>query len=421
MSEPGKIRHLSRKDLGKGLLGIAAGSALYFLGEKVHDNLIEPIRKLNGAWEKAQSHTVDSFLDENKQQLTKVRLGCSFSPEQMKYLGVAMRPQEAVKFIKEQLGMQDVRLSFRFENLLQPDGSISFKYYDEYIQEFISQGFSICWNIDTFKVSRYPEHHFEKFLPKNINIPPPNTEVQLDNPLAKWVLEFNEKLYAEFEKKYHINDRIKKGDLIQGINEPFTCAGGKKLSASIPFLRANILALHKYFSEAKLVINSPGVPNVDWEQTTLQLVDNFIEQMIKEDATLKDKLVNGFDWYGATPNGQQPLGATRQLDMNAVVEMKAGSKYLENRKQKMIPTQGTEIQWEPWGDKTRPGNYLDELIFALIRSLQVCDTANPTLLSLWGVENHLLHAKDLTGDYFEMRDLIKQINQRKLFYGKYLS
>lgn len=409
MSEPGIGHHFTRRNLFRAGAGFVAGVLAY---EAKH-HIVEPIRKLNEDWEKAQSHTVESFLDENKQQLFNVRLGCSFSPEQMKYLGINTTPQEVVKFLKEVLGMQDVRLSFRFDKLLQSDGSIKFDYYDKYIQEFIKQGFRICWNIDVFKVSRFPEHHFENSVPKEI-IPPPNSEVQLNDPLAKWVLDFNDKLYTELDSKYHINkERIKKGDSIQGINEPFTCAGERKLKASPPFLRANILALHKFFSEAKLVINSPGVPNADWEQTTLQKVDDFIEQMIKEDPTLKDKLVAGFDWYGATPNGQQPPFADRQLDMNAVVEMNAGSDYFEKRKQKKIPTQGTEIQCEPWGDKKRPGNFLDELIFALMRSLQICDATEPTILNIWGVEYLFNPNMQNTSpeEQASIRNLIKQINQ----------
>lgn len=414
MSEPGNIRHLSRRDLGKGVLAVAAGSALYFLGESAHDHLIEPIRKLNEDWDKAQALAKNpEALKQYVTNLPNVRLGCSFSPEQLNYLKINTTPQEFVKFLREDLGMQDVRLSIRSNEIpLNAKGEFDFKNYDNYIQEFIKQGFRICWNIDGFKVSRYPEHHFDPKIPPNI-IPPPNTEVKLNDPLAKWILDYNKKLYAALDTKYGINARIKKGDSIQGINEPFTCAGERKLKASPSFLRANILALHEVFPEAKLIINSPGVPNSDFDQTTMQMVDKFIEQMIQEDLTLKDKLYSGFDWYGTTPNGQQPVGATRQLDMNAVVEMNAGSKYFEKRKQKKIPTQGTEIQCEPWGNKIRPGNYLNELIFALMRSLQVCDTSNPTQLNIWGIEYLFKPNMQNTSpeEQASIRNLIKQINK----------
>jgi len=412
MEKSSKASHTSRRNFLKAL-GVSA--ALLFMGKEARTHLLEPIRLLNEDWDQAQKHTPESFLSENKEQLKNVRIGCSFSLEQMEYLEFSITPQDAVGFMKDKLGIQDVRLSFRSDRILSPDGSINFDYYDAYVQEFIRQGFQICWNIDGFKVSRYPEHHFSKNLIEGIKLPPQKTEVQLSDPLAQRILLYNKALYKAIQDKYDLKSRFAKGDTLQGMNEAFTCAGDYAIKASVEFLEANILALHQSFPEAKLLINSPGTPDSFMGRPTLIKVDDFIVNIYARYPELVGKLIAGFDWYGRTPTSFHPPGADRPLDMNAALQLTEGPEIMDQHRQKArkhkFSSQGTEIQWEPWGKHKTPGQSLAEFIFALTRSLKVCDTTKPTLLSLWGIENHLLTFANPTSEQLSMRRIIKQINK----------
>lgn len=417
MEEPRKIPHLSRKSFLKTLLGGAATGALYLMGAEGRDHLLAPINELNTDWELAQSYDPQSFLQERKQQLAQVHLGCSFSPEQMEYMKLPRKPKEDVAFMKNALGMQDVRFSFRSNRIFGSNNTFDFQYYDAYVQEFMRQGFRICWNIDGFKVSRYPEHHFSKYLLQDISLPPPNTIVQLNDPLAQRVLAYNQLLYEALEQRYGIRSRVKRGDTLQGINEPFTPAGVERLVASPEFLAENVKALHAFFPGAHLVINSPGVQasSFPFSPTTLQEVNNAIEQMYIQDPSLRGGLIAGFDWYGLTPSSQKPPFATRPLDMNAVLQLTEGSQIIvqqvEKAKKGGFSMQGTEIQWEPWENYTSPGNSLSEFMFALIRSLKLCDTSRPTHLNLWGVEQHMKQSANPSKEHLAMRDMIQHINQ----------
>lgn len=421
MEEPGKTPHISRRNALKALLFGTGAGALYLMGTEGRDRLYVPIDELNKDWELAQSlaqlNDPQNLPREIRQQIAQVRLGCSFSPEQMDFLDVPTNPKVDVAFMRDELGMQDVRLSFRSNRILKANDTIDFQYYDAYVQEFLRQGFRICWNIDGFKVSRYPEHHFSKYLLQNISPPPPNTIVQLNDPLAQRVLAYNQLLYEALEKEYGLKSRVKRGDTIQGINEPFTPAGVERLIASPGFLAKNIKVLHDFFSDAHLIINSPGVPAspIPFSPTTFLEVNNFIEQMCKQDPSLRGRIIAGFDWYGLTPSSKKPPFAKRPLDMNAVVQLTEGSdifqKQIERAQKGGFLIHGTEMQWEPWGSYTSPGNSLSEFIFALIRSLKVCDTSKPTLLSLWGVEHHIKHSVNPSKEHLAMREMIRQINK----------
>jgi|GEM_PF-6148013 len=418
MEESGKTPRFSRRFFFKTLGAGAAAGALYCMGKEGSGRLFDSIRELNQDWRTAQAHTSASFLRENKQPLAHVRLGCSFSPEQLEYFGVTMKPQDAVRFIEQELGMRDVRLSLRSNKMLGPNNTFDFRYYDRFIREFLHAGFRICWNIDGFKVARYPEHHFSQFILEGITLPPPNTTIRLTDSLARRVLAYNQALYEALEKTYGLKRRMAGGDLLQGINEPFTFAGDCQLNAAADFLAANLTALHRFFPDALLLVNSPGVPSPSSSlanPTTLQEVDSFIEQMLKTDPSLQEKLIAGFDWYGLTPLGQQLPLADRPLDMNAVVRIAGGAdiiqKHLSSARRNGFLSEGTEIQWEPWGQYTGPGNSLAELIFALTRSLRLSDPTRSTLLRLWGIEYHLSQITNPSPDHLAMRSLIKQVNQ----------
>ncbi len=75
----------------------------------------------------------------------------------------------------------------------------------------------------------------------------------------------------------------------------------------------------------------------------------------------------------------------------------------------------TELQVEPWGERNKPGNDVQSLRFAVLRSLPFVDPSKPTTMRLWGIEH--LYAKLVKGEEIEehkkIRELIRLVNVKR--------
>lgn len=387
--------------LSLGALGIGTElqtNAIGVLAEQIKDQKIASLDN-------------DNFIDVNKDKLSKVRLGCSFAPEQFGLSLVTLDEDRrngkldnalsALKFAVKDLGIKKVRLGIRWNNSVNENSELDFRLYEPFLDYCVKNDVDICINIG-IKVFRWPEDH----LPDGLTAKKHAT-VYLQSDLAKKSLDHTNNLFNFLNQKYG-DEGIARITTIQPENEPFDGFGKSGLKIDPYYLKKIINLCLSYFPNSNLLVNSSNPLN-------LSLISEILRSVAKDNPQAKEKLISGYDYYPYHPAFPILPGLGR-IDPISVSKIVDGDKYIKQKDEARkhgFKIEITEGQAEPWEDIQLPGNSAKAFRFMIQRPINhVLDTAKESAISIWGIEHlaNIALSGQANDEHEEIFDLIQKIN-----------
>jgi hypothetical protein len=339
----------------------------------------------------------------------------------------------------KQLNISRVRLSIYTNKIIDDakidieDPIINIDYYEPWLEEFNENNIKItlCTGI---KTPRWPEIHYSNRLLHKIYRKTPEGKRQIDSndPLSRFSLKINEKLYKELANKYP--DLVKE---IQVENEPRNNFGpkDKHWTFSNDHLIKSVALAHKYFPEITLSTSTPAT----WNK--LKKMNTLFKDVLRTIPTLENKLKLGINYYWLQPKTYKfadnySLARLNDLSIFSLFHLPLHQRI------KQLNTLGikiyiSELQAEPWYPSLGieklawAGNRLDVLIHNIIRCVRYWqkDSAiskfgrdikdkDKISLTLWGTEELLRHLRASTSDKYtdahsKIVNLITSINRQK--------
>lgn len=347
----------------------------------------------------------------------KIRIGCSFSPE---YFGaaadggqpgsheIAMRVLRAAV---EDVGMADIRLGLRWDNLA-PDGVTITSFYKPYLDYCFNHPAvrSVALDIGPMKTFRWPEIHVpDTVLDSLRKVPKKTATITPEMEIARLSLAHAQRTVDYLGREYD----GEKPTFIS-VNEPFHGFGRFKWTMSEAYIEQllDIVYDSGYFGDAGLLINSA-------QGIELNRIADFFETLVRKRPALKGRLTSGFDIYPFLP----PV-----LDFPVVREVTANVRRIRrdwddqaamNLRRARDPAVGyrieiTEAQAEPFGRQQTVGNSLPHYQHVLAQCIdRILDPAqDESVIRLFGIEYQLqtVFSGAATAANLQILDVTRQIN-----------
>ena len=416
-------RGFSRRSFLASSAKISAGLFVSYAGVKEGTKLFErflaaPLDQLEA--ERQASVSNRDFIERNRDRLANIRLGSSFSPEEFRYLtdrdGEFADPRQALGIVINELGIRDIRLGTRWSEVVDEKGEFDLRLFDIYYVPFIDycieNGVEICLNVGPIKTFRYPEDHVPQKVLDNLSyIPLKNTMIDPDLEMAEKALNYLNSLLSYISSKYR-GEKMERIKIVQPENEPFNHAGRNKWALSHDYLLATMGIINKYFPKSSILINSDG-------EKSLEEISDFFKILMQKNSQFRGRLISGIDFYHKKP-GRVELPVIGQLDPITWEQVKGDNPFRENiersrSREAPYKIEVTELQNEPWGSQTSPGNSASDLRFIIQRSLDhLIDPDKESVLRIWGIEmlvRRMIRGR-LSKEQTEITDLITKINFR---------
>jgi len=327
----------------------------------------------------------------------KLKLGTSFSPEYSAELGIN-NPLELLSIVVNQLGINQIRLGLRWNQIEEPDGKINLTFYRKYLDFLLNNNCKVCLNIGPIKTFRWPEEYF----PIDIKIPE-NKIVNSDSDISKRSFQYLNNLLSSLR-----NDYGSKLDLVsfQLENEGFNRFGTTCLLMSKEYYIQLVKILRSYFPNNKLMVNSAGRRN-------LKKICSLFEELIKEKLSVGEQLSLGLNYYFKIPHTLpffkriEPLKFSFPFDMGI-------SELHKIQNEKHFGLEISEAQFEPWGVQKSPGNSVEDFDYLIEKCLGFFpQNYNEKLIRLWGIEE--LSVKIFRN---EINETHKTLIERILYYSE---
>jgi len=330
--------------------------------------------------------------------MKEIIFATSFSPEYAKYLGT--NPIEILRIIHEELGINDIRLGLRWNNIEKEKGKISLEEYDKYIKYCIKHKCKICLNVGPIKVMRWPEEHIPHWIDtEGIDM------VEKDSELAKYALEYFHKVLTLLKKEYGRDLTPGKGVSFQIENESYNRFGQKKIIMSEGYMVDVAKILNEYFPGNKLMLNSSA-------RNDIRKVMSLFETLISSNIYSWEKFIIGLNFYFKLPNRFSFTERINPWFFSKPFSMSL-SKLKRLQREKGFGIEVSEAQFEPWGFQKSPGNSYEDLKYVLRVATKVfSDQYSSQVIRLWGSEEIAMKmkGKNLTDEHSLIIEKVKNIN-----------
>ncbi len=292
--------------------GLFVGGTTNILNE-ANDRLLQPALQLKADWETASAENAQ-FIDEHKDELKNIRLGCSLSPEQLNWLGIHDSPGQVFDYLHG-LGIKDIRLGIRWDHSVDEDGKVDLSYYAPWIHESMKRGMDLCLNVGPIKVFRWPEDHVPKSVLKRLEqqgrLPKKGGLIGPDDPMADEALGYLNTLLPELKKLT--------GDhavTMQPENEAHVPFGEHEWVASHEYFLRVCETIKDHFPDSPLLFNSPAVHQ---EKSPLEHTSTLEQTAIAAQAIITThpdwEIITGADVYPDTPHSAKiPLPGNLRVD-----------------------------------------------------------------------------------------------------------
>ena len=407
----GENSNLSRRSFLALTSGVIAGTASFYPeGVSAQDKIYKTANLFLNQGEEWKDALQDNtlFVEENKQRLKGLSFGFSFSPEELYGLSPAnYKTQEkekladesldAIKFMHEDLGINEVRLGVRWKNAVDENGNFDFDFYKTYFDYCLKNGISVCLNLG-IKVFRWPEDHVpQKYLEGS---PKEKSIITMKDRIASESLEFSDKLLDHLNKNYTQAELSNIAE-IQPENEAFNSFGKHGWIMGKDYLTTFVQHIESALPGRKILFNSSEFGDLNNIYDLFGILSNFVD---------KDRLITGIDYYPFCPaNSIEPVAYSE------LMSFLPGEKTLDDFRNNGYGTpELTEIQAEPWQNFPFPKDNATCLRYITKRGFN--DILNPDengKLRYWGFE-YLMHAdKKISApvfDFFKKVKAIKEIN-----------
>lgn len=349
----------------------------------------------------------DDFLLKYKNELRRISIGCSFSTEYLEYKsGNFVNVVDAAKFIVEELGVKEIRLSIRWDKVWD-DGNINFAYYEKVFRYFLTSDVNICLNVGPIKTMRWPEEHLPLSIINNLNaLPAKGSVLKSSDELSGISKQYLTKL-LKFLKEHFSESELAKIKSFQTNNEAFNRFGNYQWTIDLDLESEFIELVDDEFPTRKLLLNSSGRNNMSKNL-----------QLIKRANLAGNKFTLGYNYYYKVP-GQAEIPIINKFD-NLIITFPFSirTQWLKRfAKRNDVTLEVSELQAEPWQHITSPGNSIREFKFTLIRSIQEMLNLNShtkSVIRFWGIEELCMRhiRNELNCEHKEIIKLIQTINQK---------
>lgn len=324
----------------------------------------------------------------------RIRLGCSFAPE---YFGAAAeggRPgaeetaMRALRAAVEDLGMADIRLGLRWDNLA-PDGVYLSSFYRPYLDYCFGHPAirTVSLDIGPIKTFRWPEIHVpDAVLDRVRRVPQSSATITPEMELAQLSYGHAERAVAYLGREY---DGAKPVSI--SLNEPFHGFGRFEWTMSEEYLDQliDIVFGSGYFQDADVLINSA-------QGLDLDRIADYFEALVRRRPELRGRLVSGFDIYPFLPPVVN-IPVLRELLANIRRTIRDWDRSVaRSLRRAHDPDYGyrievTEAQAEPFGKNTVVGNSLPHYQHVLAQCFdRILDPAQEeSVIRVFGIEYQL--------------------------------
>jgi hypothetical protein len=402
---------LSRRDLLKlaplAVFGIGVGGIVL---EKAVEAYVEQLFD----WQTAGLPNAE-FLAGLGDRVKGLRFDSSFSPEQLADVSNgSVKPVDALRFLKKDLGMRDFRLGTRWDRLVSkknPD-QINLDYYEDTLGECLTGDSTVTLNSGPVRVFRWPEVHIPDFVLAGLHPRPPDgAQIMSGTDIARKSLEHTQRLYEALKNHYSISE-LSHLKTVQTNNEGRDSFGKPRWTIDPQLENESINLALQYFDEVNILMNCGDILN-QWDVT------NFLVGL-KRQGKIKGKIISGVDFYPR--NSNLPVGGI--LDSIGLAQAMVFNPLEFNRNSGVDEVECTEGQLEPWKDNpkpgeealARPGNSVREARYLMLRAINnILRTGTPSRIRWWGVERltYLALTGQLTEEQEKIIDLTQRVNSQR--------
>lgn len=420
-------QRLSRRKLGKKAVEGAAAFAVVKLGIEAAEKPIAINQQL-ADWNEANLPD-DAFLKRHENHFGLIKLGCSFSPEQLGYVysllgGTEAGTEQGIEALKlaRELGISEIRLGIRW-SIVAPDGNFNSKifnaYYKPYLDYCIENGININLNVGPIKTFRFPEEHVPQAILNRLSKMPKNGEtIDPDSELAQESFQ-HLNAFLPYLISIYDKEQLSRITTVQPENEAFHSAGkgthGWKVSKE--YLIKAIDIIHTYLPDAKILLNSST------SGEDLKTIRETFKEVVRKYRELKGNLICGVNFYYNHPDLQSIPFTNVKLDPITLSELKGNNVFKENRdkaKEDDIEVTVEEAQLEPWmidGEEVirSPGNSVREFKYLLLRSMRnILIPGKEARIMLWGFERFAQAKDSLSSEQKRILYMVREINRINL-------
>jgi hypothetical protein len=347
-------------------------------------------------WSKLSNKDVVSHL---KTFYPNLEIGCTFVPEKLMYLNYSdEKILENFDFIVQELGIKEIRLGIRFTSIDVVKNE--FGIYKDLLDYAVDNDVRLTLNVGPIKTCGWPEYHIPNDVMDECEIPEHGKCVDCDSQMAQAMRGKLEE-FLEYLKSNYSKEQLQTV-VFQPENEAFFQFGEQRWLIDQKHIQKVISLIQNHFPENKILLNTP-------ETHFVKDIAQFAEQ------NPQTKFILGMDYYYAIGDfGKYRI--SKMVDQS-IFSRKAGAMSFSQTKEKCrelgIETEVTELQMEPWGKASEPGNSVRSLKYGLLRCVNILEGGRQ-VVRVWGIEQLAGHAINgtATEEHKAMIELIKMVNGR---------
>ncbi len=408
------------------LLAIIAGRIVYSLGRKV----FEPLQGQYQAKKEAYIEAV-RFLENNRESLSKLEIGCTLSPEHLEWAVPGTTIEQTISILKE-LGITQVRFAMRWNQCVTEQNELDLSYYLPWLKALAAANIKITLSLGPIKSPRYPEAHTpqkvlhfleyvsnesaqkngvtfdelslvfgEEFihnLPLQISqqlrdhghLPPLSPHITVDSPLALFALDYLDKLLLGLKKGLQVD--IHKIVMVNPENEFRNPFGAGKLVMGQSYIVEVCKRIQHELPWVAFLFNNAGVSETDISslEQTVNAVENLRELFPEIKTTVGIDLYEEQQFFRMLPFLK--LHPDTITGLSILYQDNLVRNTLKKLEEQDIPFEATELQFERWGgsnERIGPPGSLHHLQYMVLRYIRTFLVDKPHLIRLWGIEEYI--------------------------------
>jgi len=333
-----------------------------------------------------------------------IDIGASFSPEEFGLNQANYKSEEGqrtqnaalnmLRFIQEDLGINDVRLGVRWTNIVDENGNFDFGMYKPFFDYCLKNGMNVTLNVG-IKVFRWPEEH----IPTRIieNMPKAGSVISSTDEIAKTYLIWGEKLF-NFLRSNYSKEELEQIKTIQPENESYNSFGKLKLTMSDDYLVELTALARNYFQESDILLTSSEFFNLGQIYNLFEILSSFVD---------KNKLKIGINDYPfLAGNLTDPIE-----DYNLKTAILGGITIRDFKKQG-YQIEVSEAEAEPWLDEPMPDPLSAFKIVTLRATDNIFNPKQKSVLRLWGIKYVYNQAPEISKPLFDLLRTIKKSKEK---------
>lgn len=355
------------------------------------------IIEIQKSWKLARKSN-EEFVREIKQEYPNLAIGATFIPEKLQSYGYSdQQILENFDYIVQKLGIKEIRIGLRFTSIDFTKKNLGI--FKDILDYSFDNDVKLTLNVGPIKVCGWPEYHIPSDLTDSCSIPQKGGKVECESDLAQQMRTKLEILLDMLSSSF-TPKQLETIYAFQPENEGFFQFGQFAWSIDSDHIKKSIKIISDRFPLQKILLNTPEL--------------HYAQEIIDLGSSMpKNTLILGMDYYYAIGDlGRFRIAKT--VDQT-IFSTKKGAMSFRNVKQicheKEISTEVTELQMEPWGKSSEPGNSVKSLKYGLKRCTNIL-LNNRQVVRVWGIEQ--LAAHDLQGtateEHEQMIELIRMIN-----------